>query len=67
VEINHQNELGLIAFRLGAGSYQVEARLKNTPIRTTGNLISLFSWLGMVVYFSLRYLSRRKVGKEPQA
>ena len=67
VEINHQNELGLIAFRLGLGSYKVEAKLKNTPIRTTGNLISLFSWLGMVVYFSLRYLSRRKVGKEPQA
>jgi hypothetical protein len=50
VEINHQNELGLISFRLGAGSYQVEARLENTPLRTIGNLISLFAWLGVIFY-----------------
>ena len=66
VEINHQNDLGLIAFRLGAGSYQ-EARLGNTPIRNIGNYFSLFAWLGMAVYFPLRCLSRRKVGKDPQA
>ena len=54
VEINHQNELGLIAFRLGLGSYQVEVKLKNTPIRTAGNLISLFSWLGLIFYLLKR-------------
>lgn len=48
IEISHENELGLITFRLGTGSYQIEARLKNTPVRQTANLISLISWLGMI-------------------
>jgi len=59
VEINHQNELGLIAFRLGAGSYQIEARLKNTPIRTAGNLISLLAWISLVFF-----LFKRKLGNK---
>ena len=54
VEINHQNDLALITFRLPAGSYQVEVQLKNTPLRTAGNLISLFSWLGIGVYLLLK-------------
>ena len=57
VEINHENELGLIAFRLGAGSYQVEARLKNTPLRTNANWISLISWLGTIFYL----IKKRKI------
>ena len=59
VEINHQNELGLISFRLEAGSYQVEVRLKNTPIRTAGNLISLLAWLSLIFY-----LLKRKLGNK---
>jgi len=55
VEINHQNELGLIAFRLGAGSYQVEVKLKNTPVRQTANLISLVAWLGAIFFFFRKY------------
>lgn len=54
IKINHENELGLISFRLQEGSYRVEARLKNTPIRSFSNLISLISWLGMV-RFVIKY------------
>ena len=54
VEINHQNELGLITFELPIGTYQIEAQLKNTPLRTIGNLISLASWLGVVIYLLLK-------------
>jgi hypothetical protein len=54
VEINHQNELGLITFRLEAGFYQIEAKLKNTPIRTAGNLISLLAWSSVIFYFLLK-------------
>jgi hypothetical protein len=62
VEINHQNELGLIAFRLGAGDYQVEARLKNTPLRTAGNLTSLLAGLGTLL-FLLTGIKNRKCDK----
>jgi len=62
VEINHENDLGLISFHLGAGSYQVEAKLKNTPIRQLSNLISLISWVAMVwfvVKFKYGAINRR--------
>ncbi len=48
--IDNKNELGLITFRLEPGIYKVEARLKNTPIRTVANLISLFSWLALLIF-----------------
>jgi hypothetical protein len=35
--------LGLISFKLTKGSYEVEARLTDTPIRTVGNYLSLTS------------------------
>lgn len=60
VEINHQNELGLITFRLGAGSYQVEVKLKNTPIRSFSNYLSLAGWLGVLFYLILG----RKIKKQ---
>lgn len=52
VEINHQNELGLISFHLGAGSYQVEVKLKDTPVRKTSNLISLVAWAGTLFWLT---------------
>jgi len=54
VTINHENELGLISFRLWSGSYKVEAKLTNTPIRKLANLISLFAWFGLIFYLIFR-------------
>jgi uncharacterized membrane protein len=48
VEINHQNQLGLITISLKSGDYQIEAQLEETPVRKTGNYLSLLAWLGML-------------------
>jgi len=48
VEINQQNELGLITIRLKEGYYQIEAKLRDTPVRKVGNYLSLMAWLGMM-------------------
>jgi len=50
VEINHQNQLGLITIRLEAGDYQIEARLGKTPVRQITDLISLMAWIGLIVF-----------------
>jgi len=41
--IDYQNELGLITFLVPRGRHQVLAKLTETPIRKTGNLVSLVS------------------------
>lgn len=48
VEINNKKmltssfgELGLVSFNVDPGTYQVKARFKDTPFRTTANIISL--------------------------
>ncbi len=57
VEHNHddcRNEefcLGLITFKLDPGNYDIKAKLTNTPIRTIGNLLTLFSLIGIGVIF----------------
>jgi len=48
VAINHENELGLITLRLREGYYQIEAKLRDTPVRKVGNYLSLMAWLGMM-------------------
>ena len=47
-EINHDNFLGLITFKVPPGEYQVRAKLLNTPVRNLGNLMSLIGWLGLL-------------------
>jgi hypothetical protein len=56
IDFDYQNKLGLPTFDLSKGSYQVEARLKNTPIRTISNWLSLFFWL---VFLRLVLKNRR--------
>ncbi len=46
-EINYQNQLGLITIKLGTGDYQIEARLKKTPVRQATDWLSLIAWLGL--------------------
>jgi len=58
-EINHQNELGLITLRLGTGSYQIEAQLKDTPVRKTGNYLSLIAWLGLLFCLFLKRKNKK--------
>ncbi len=43
VAIDHQNDLGLITFWVDEGVHDFEVELKNTPVRTVGDLISLSS------------------------
>lgn len=38
---------GLITFKLSEGEYEIETRLTNTPIRTIGNLLTLFSIIAL--------------------
>ena len=43
-------ELGRMVINLKTGDHQIYVKLKNTPIRTVSNYISLFAWLGLVFY-----------------
>ena len=56
-DFDSQNELGLPTFALPSGEYRVTARLTNTPIRTVGNWLSLFSWGAfLILIFKPEYL-----------
>jgi len=43
-------DLGLITVNLSQGSHQLNLKLKNTPLRTISNLISLLSLIGFSFY-----------------
>lgn len=51
-KISHQiePELGRMAINLPAGQHQIYLKLKNTPIRTISNAISLLSWMMLFTY-----------------
>ncbi|MBU0999837.1 glycosyltransferase family 39 protein [Patescibacteria group bacterium] len=48
------SEMGLIRFTLPKGNYSIDIEFKNTPIRTVGNTISIFSILTILALVSLR-------------
>jgi len=54
-EINQ--DLGLIEFNLNSGQHSILLKLRNTPIRTISNLISLIS-LGLIIIIGVK--SKRK-------
>ena len=54
-EIN--KDLGLIEFNVVSGQHSINLKLKNTPIRTIANTVSLFS-LGLIIFISVK--SKRK-------
>ena len=61
-EVTHWNNdcrkepfcLGLITFRVPAGSHTIEVKLTNTPIRTAGNYLSLVSFVVIGVLLVVR-------------
>lgn len=54
LSVSPQGELGLVSFDLEEGEWEIEAGLKDTPIRTAGNLVSLFSLFLIPLYLKKR-------------
>jgi hypothetical protein len=50
IDYQIEPELGRMVIDLKAGDHQIYVKLKNTPIRTVSNYISLFAWLGLILY-----------------
>ncbi len=57
VATDYNNELGLITVTLYQGQQKIEARLKNTPARTVGNLLTLGGVIGI---FGFSLLERKR-------
>jgi hypothetical protein len=47
---SHNNVLGRIEITLPVGEYHVTGDFRNTPIRTFGNLLSLASLVGLLLF-----------------
>lgn len=54
---SHKNLLGRISLDLPPGSYSIEGKLTNTPVRTLANLISLIS---LIILVSLSFYGKIK-------
>jgi hypothetical protein len=52
--LKNDEKWGRMSIRLPEGSYRVEARLHDTPVRLASNTISLISWLGLIGYLVWR-------------
>jgi len=50
IDYKVEPELGRMVIDLKSGDHQIYVKLKNTPIRTISNYISLFAWLSLVLY-----------------
>ena len=53
--------LGLVTFNLEPGDKLVKVELKNTPVRATGNIISIFSGLVVLGLFFRRHEKEAKI------
>ena len=62
LDISYDNEFALLDINLDKGDYEIKAFLRDTPVRTIGNLFSLFSWLGLIV-FLIRERKKNYVSK----
>lgn len=52
--IPDSEDWGRIYFLIPQGQHRVDVNLHNTPIRNAANIISLFSWLGLIGFVILR-------------
>lgn len=52
--ISDDNLLGRISISLDKGNYEVEGRFNNTPVRAVSNLISIISFVGLIVLWKKR-------------
>jgi len=59
VQFSNQNELGQPTFEVSAGRHEVMAKLFNTPLRTAANLISLVSFIALIVVITKIYLRKK--------
>jgi hypothetical protein len=50
IDYQIEPQLGRMVINLKSGDHQIYVKLKNTPIRTVSNYISLFAWLGLILY-----------------
>jgi len=50
VDFTYDNEFALLDVNLKQGDYGVKVFLRDTPVRTISNLISFFSWIGLIVF-----------------
>lgn len=51
IPVEIEPELGRMVLKLNPGQHQIYIKLKNTPIRTISNIISLISWTSLLFYF----------------
>ena len=59
VQFSNKNELGQPTFEVSAGRHEVMAKLFNTPLRTAANLISLVSFIALIVVITKIYLRKK--------
>lgn len=57
---NQKYCLGLVTFTVPEGKHNIDVRLKNTPIRTTGNVITLIS-LGALCFVLIKSKSEKNI------
>ncbi|RJQ24513.1 hypothetical protein C4577_07675 [Candidatus Parcubacteria bacterium] len=55
VSIDYNNQLGLMTFSINKGSYEIRAKLENSPVRVIANLLTI---LGLIVMIVIYYKSR---------
>ncbi len=55
--------LGRIVVNLNPGLHQIYLKFYNTPIRAVSNLVSLFAWIFVVVYFFKNIWKHKKLKK----
>ncbi len=62
IPIKYDNFLGLMTIDVPEGNYQINARLYDTPIRSSANALSLVSFVifGYIILRPLKLLSKRK-------
>jgi hypothetical protein len=63
IDYQIEPELGRMVINLKAGDHQIYVKLKNTPIRTISNYISLFAWLFLISYL-LKPLWKKLISKK---
>ena len=49
IDYEIEPELGRMVINLKSGDHQIYVKLKNTPIRTVSNYISLFAWIFVAI------------------
>ena len=55
VNLDYQNELGLITFSVPAGEHNFSARLKNTWPRSLGSLLSFAGWFAWLGFWMIKW------------